>query len=414
MNPVASSSSKSTPSTKRKRAGGAKPNVSKKRKGGSASQALDKAVQEFWNAEKTAVLRSALIIDRSALGTCARYQHMFLGLRLDDEGKERPYVPVPTGQDGDEKWEETGWSLFVPDSGGMRGAVEFPLKCQRYTHAQFEALALSDQWRCVEDPPHWYYVDRNDIHGDKLQFEFMANAVRAAGPGEKANCRIVLDWEWTPERGLERRCVLISTMKCEKGHEWRYDADFARRSQLPEESSSDSSVEVVPEAVSSSRVQLPVDVSKGALALDREALDRLVGTAESCCVHLATIEGLLKDLVPEIKGARADNLETRRLCIREAGLTNAQMARSWLEIRRIIGPINQSDAPSDRQVFAAAANPDISMAEIAALAETEEQRSSRFAAERLLKRREDFVRVGRCDGGHYTPTGDSDGSEPEP
>jgi len=333
--------------------------VSKKHKGGSASQALDKAVQEFWNAEKTAVLRSALIIDRSALGTCARYQHMFLGLRLDDEGKERPYVPVPTGQDGDEKWEETGWSLFVPDSGGMRGAVEFPLKCQRYTHAQFEALALSDQWRCVEDPPHWYYVDRNDIHGDKLQFEFMANAVRAAGPGEKANCRIVLDWEWTPERGLERRCVLISTMKCEKGHEWRYDADFARRSQLPEESSSDSSVEVVPEAVSSSRVQLPVDVPKGAPALDREALDRLVGTAESCCVHLATIEGRLSTLISVTRECRAETLETRRRCLKMGENVKEQMARSWLEIRRIIGPIRPCDVPTDRQVRAAAQDADI-------------------------------------------------------
>jgi len=388
--------------------------VSKKRKGESAAEALDKAVLAFWNAEKTAVQKSTLIVDRSALGTCARYQHMFLGLRLDDDGKEREYVPVPTGKDGDAEWEKSGWSLFVPESGGMRGAVEFPLKSQKLTQEQFDALCLSDQWRCVEDPPDWYYCDRNNIHGQGLQTEFMANAVRAAGPGEKANCRIVLDWEWTPARGYERRCVLISTMKCEKGHEWRYDADFARRNQLPDESDSDSSIEVIPEGGSSTRVQLPVVVPKGAPALEREAIDRLVGTVESACLHLSTIENLLKALVPEIKGARADNLETRRLCIREAGLTNAQMARSWLEIRRIIGPINQCDAPSDRQVFAAAANPDISMAEIAALAETGEQRASRLAAERVLKRREDYVKVDSSDGGHYTPTGDSDGSEPEP
>jgi hypothetical protein len=63
------------------------------------------------------------------------------------------------------------------------------------------------------------------------------------------------------------------------------------------------------------------------------------------------------------------------------------MARSWLEMRRLIGPQREGEfLPSQRQVLAAAEDPDISEAKIAALKETEEQRDKRATAERLERR----------------------------
>ena len=59
-----------------------------------------------------------------------------------------------------------------------------------------------------------------------------------------ANCRIMLDWEFNgyppDEQVYEHRCVLVSTCKTEKGHEWRLDRAFAERSALGEESAEES------------------------------------------------------------------------------------------------------------------------------------------------------------------------------
>jgi hypothetical protein len=177
-------------------------------------------------------------------------------------------------------------------------------------------------------------------------------------------------------------------MKCEKGHKWRYDADFARRSQeaVQEESSDDSSVEMVGHRGSSTRPQIPLEGPTAAPVLNGEALDRLVGSSESACVHLAALEGKLDTMITETRKTREENLETRRLCLKLANTINQQMARSWLEMRRLIGPQREGELlPTRRQILAAAEDVDVSEAELAALKETEEQRVIRVATERIQK-----------------------------
>ena len=82
------------------------------------------------------------------------------------------------------------------------------------------------------------------------------------------------------------------------------------------------------------------------------------------------------------------------------------MARSWLEMRRLIGPQRKGEfLPSQRQVLHTAANPDITEAELAALVETEEHRTTRVAAERLQS--------GNVNNASYSPTDHYD-SDPSP
>ena len=69
--------------------------------------------------------------------------------------------------------------------------------------------------------------------------QYLANSVGFSRTCESANCRIMLDWEFNgyppDERVYEHRCVLVSTCKAEKGHEWRLDRAFAERNALDEE-----------------------------------------------------------------------------------------------------------------------------------------------------------------------------------
>jgi hypothetical protein len=236
---------------------------------------------------------------------------------------------MPQGEDPEEIWEETGWSLFVPETGGVRGAVVFPLNSERYTAEQFDLLSKCDQLRCVKDTPDWCYCARNNMHGKEHSYEYMANAVRAAGVNEKANCRIILDWEWNKELGYERRCVLVSTMECAKGHEWLYDADFARRSQeaVQDDSSDDSSVEIVGHRGSSTRPLFPSERDIETAVLNREVALRLVDSLDEVRLQLAAIENRLNKLENKLGTMRTDNLEIQRKLLRLADQVDVLVAR---------------------------------------------------------------------------------------
>ena len=114
---------------------------------------------------------------------------------------------------------------------GKVSALVFPLWSTIISGEQYEELDPDDRCRCVRQPAEegtgWLYGRLPYIN------QYMANSVRFARPGESANCRIMLDWEfngYTPDgRVYEHRCVLVSTSKTKKGHEWRLGRAFAER-----------------------------------------------------------------------------------------------------------------------------------------------------------------------------------------
>ena len=124
----------------------------------------------------------------------------------------------------------------------------FPLWSTVISGEQYEELDPEDLCRCIRQPAEegtgWLYVSLTHLDGVYGGLpcinQYLANSVRFDRAGESANCRIMLDWEFNgypqDERVYEQRCVLVSTYKTEKGHEWRLDRAFAERSALDEES----------------------------------------------------------------------------------------------------------------------------------------------------------------------------------
>ena len=229
-------SSKSTPGTKRKGAPGAKPRAAVK-KAKNDPKSRDEEVESFWNSPSTLAMKSAEVITKIPNKTYVAYAQMMMnwGDPAVTSTQDEPDVP---GEDASEDdWDDSGWSLYVPREGsGCRNAVWFPLYCRKITREDVILTPEDSQWRCKYDPKsgEWFEVPRGMVNGDlakqKVFTKYMANCVRAKKPGETANCRIVVDWEHKWGTDPEHlRCILVSTQKCEKGHEWKVDIEYAKR-----------------------------------------------------------------------------------------------------------------------------------------------------------------------------------------
>ena len=124
---------------------------------------------------------------------------------------------------------------------GKVSALVFPLWSTVISVEQYEELDQDYRCRCVRQPAEegtsWLYVPLthlDGVHGGLPCInQYLVNSVRLAQTGESASCRIMLDWEfngYTPDgRVYEHRCVLVSTSKTKKGHEWRLGRAFAER-----------------------------------------------------------------------------------------------------------------------------------------------------------------------------------------
>ena len=228
--------SNSTPGTKRKGAPGGKSKAAAK-KAKNDLKSRDAEVESFWNTPSTLAAKSAEIVTQTPQGSFIAYAQMMMNCgdpAVTNTGVD-PDVPGEDASEGD--WDNSGWSLYVPREGsGCRNVVWFPLWCRKITREDVVLIPEDSQWRCKHDPKtgEWFEVPRGmlsgKLAGKKVFNTYMANCVRAKRPGETANCRIVVDWEHTWGTDPEHlRCILVSTQKCEKGHERKADIEYAVR-----------------------------------------------------------------------------------------------------------------------------------------------------------------------------------------
>lgn len=170
---------------------------------------------------------------RTPLGRYASYPHIDFyptGLLTD----------VPEEDVPESVWDEDVHLKVPEDENGSNSALVVPVHCEDIALEDLLSLPRAEQLRCVWDEAHgtWVHcarraVDGFDSEGKMLRNRYIGNMVPFAPEGVSPNCRIVLDWDWTEDKPMQERCMLISSHKMEKGFEWRLDKDFMGR-QLEE------------------------------------------------------------------------------------------------------------------------------------------------------------------------------------
>ena len=231
------------------------------------------------------------------------------GERTATEG----FIPVPGEYDGDEAWEETGWSCYVPtEKEGKRNALWFPVWSETIREEALLKLPEAERRRCVydEEMSVWRRVPRWHVDEKGSAGKFMANCVRAARMDETANCRYVVDWDHVVGKDPDHlRVILVSTHKCEKGHEWRFDSEYAERifrnktEPFSESDSEESVAEVVPTGGTTSRPQSAAKAQSLAVFGLPDVSERLATALEANTTLLCMIAERLND---QVKAAEED------------------------------------------------------------------------------------------------------------
>ena len=170
---------------------------------------------------------------RTPLGRYASYPHVDFyptGLLTD----------VPEEDAPESVWDEDVHLKVPDDENGSNSALVVPVYCEDISLEDLHSLPRAEQLRCVWDEAHgtWVHcarraVDGLDSAGKMLRCKYIGNMVPFAPEGVSPNCRIVLDWDWTEDKPMHERCMLISSHKMERGFEWRLDKDYMGR-QLEE------------------------------------------------------------------------------------------------------------------------------------------------------------------------------------
>ena len=343
---------KDTPGTKRKAPPGAKPKVALAKKAKLENLAKEDAVQAFWNNEKTRATASPSNRLETLAGIFITYDQMVMkrGERTATEG----FIPVPGEYDGDEAWEETGWSCYVPAGGeGKRNALWFPVWSETIQEEALLKLPEGERKRCVYDEGMsvWRRVPRWHVNEKGSAGKFMANCVRAARVDETPNCRYVVDWDHVAGKDPEYlRVILVSTHKCEKGHEWRFDGEYAERifrnktEPVAESDSEESVAEVVPTGGTTSRPQSSAKAQSLAGFGLPDVSERLATALESNTTLLCMIAERLSD---QVKGAEEDRriaAEDRRIATERHDEFLKVVRDYYDEIKRVLLAVNYQGA----------------------------------------------------------------------
>ena len=235
---------------------------------------------------------------RTPLGNYASYAHVNFypsGMLTD----------VPDEGAPESVWEEDV-HLRLPDKAtGSNNAMVVPVHCEDISLEDLHSLPRAEQLRCIWDEAHgtWVHcarraVDGFDKDGQLLRFLYMGNMVPFAPAGVSPNCRIVLDWDWSDEKPLEERCMLVSSHKMEKGFEWRLDKDFMQR-QLEDGLAEDESeyesdlgnASTVPKEGAVTRSQVSaVDASS-----NQDFQERVVHALETHAMEMSSLAALLRE-----------------------------------------------------------------------------------------------------------------------
>jgi hypothetical protein len=275
----------------------------------SEREERDNEIQDLWN---QGIKPATYCCLRIRAGIAYAYNDMMTSGRRSSS---------PPAEDAAEDiWIKQGW-VFRNET-DQASAIKFPVESTQISRAQWDDLSKEKQGRCVPaDRPSMYrccprdWVDKVDKDGTVLENYSIANAVRLCQEEELANCRLILD----PEN--RRKCVLVSTRKPEIGEEWKLDINYAHRmlaiSKYEQESSSDSSVEIVEHRGSSARAWDPSELEVETSVLNREGLLKLVHSSGNICMHLAAIGnqlykvnkklGQLKRQVRALEGTKEDD-----------------------------------------------------------------------------------------------------------
>lgn len=140
--------------------------------------------------------------------------------------------------DGDPKeWDRCPLTCVIPDEegSGYQSLVYFPVHSTPVHPDTYESFDEGDKLRCVWDEVHnvWQYCGRStldEVHEDGTREEgiYLANLVRHSGDKE-GNAVLVLDWEYDPSKvGPNRKCILVSTKKTQRGQEWLLDSHMMK------------------------------------------------------------------------------------------------------------------------------------------------------------------------------------------
>ena len=284
---------------------------SSKKKKPSGKAKSDSGVQAYWNANTPAAAPSSSI--RNKGGRVFRYPAM----TLDDEYD----VEIPSVDASEQEWGDRGWHVKVDE--GSNNALWLPLWSSRITSQVKEGLPEGERDRCIpcsdEDPTHYWYPERTHVDRVNIsspgkmagtdEYFYLANVVRPALSTEKANCRIVLDWDRGTNYPVDgpHNLILVSTCKMQAGMDWRYDVDYVRRVQqeaVRVEVLDDSEEEALPV---SDRAKLaavlaaepPVKMTK--TEADAEYNNRMISAMESCGMSLSTlVAGLVGGMEGEV------------------------------------------------------------------------------------------------------------------
>ena len=336
---------KDTPGAKRKAPPGAKPKVAMAKKAKLENLAKEDAVQAFWNNEKTRAQASPANRLETQAGIFITYDQMVMkrGERTATEG----FIPVPGEYDGDEAWEETGWSCYVPAGGeGKRNALWFPVWSETIREEALLKLPEAERKRCVydEEMSVWRRVPRWHVDEKGSAGKFMANCVRAARMDETPNCRYVVDWDHVAGKDCDHlRVILVSTHKCEKGHEWRFDSEYAERifrnktEPVAESDSEESVAEVVPTGGTTSRPQSAAKAQSLAGFGLPGVSERLATALEANTTLLCMIAERMSE---QVKAAE----DCRKLSIQQHDETLQLVRNYYDEIKRVLLAVNYQGA----------------------------------------------------------------------
>ena len=166
---------------------------------------------------------------RTPFGRYASYVHI-------DFYPTGSLTDVPEEDAPESVWDEDVHLKVPVDEPGSNSALVVLVQCEDIPLEDLLSLPRAEQLRCVWDEAHgtWVHcarraVDGLDSEGKMLRNRYIGNMVPFAPEGVSPNCRIVLDWDWTEDKPMHERCMLISSHKMERGFEWRLDKDYMER-----------------------------------------------------------------------------------------------------------------------------------------------------------------------------------------
>ena len=287
-------------------------NSSSKKKKPSGKAKSDSEVQAYWNANAPVAALSSSV--RNKGGKVWTYPAVTLDPEYDAD--------IPSVDASEQEWGDKGWHVKVEE--GSVNALWLPLWSSRITSKVKEELPEGEQDRCIpcsdKDPTHYWYPERTHVDRVNIsspgkmastdEYFYIANVVRPALSTEKANCRIVLDWDRGTNYPVDgpHNLILVSTCKMQAGMDWRYDVDYVRRVQqeaVRVEVMDDSEEEALPvsgRAKLAAVLAAEVPVKMTRTEADDEYNNRMISAMESCGMSLSTLVGGMATLVGGTEG----------------------------------------------------------------------------------------------------------------